>query len=398
VLTVQTNLPEALLSTPSGKRADEILRKCVHCGFCNATCPTHQITGDELDGPRGRIYLIKEMLEGNPTTTSTLNHLDNCLTCLSCESTCPSGVNYGELVEIGRETAEHKKLRDLSSTFKRWLICTILPYPTRFKPIYRLASFAGLAPKAKNGFKRPASNQAYSKKVMLLSGCVQSVTSPEINHGLSELLIALDIQPISLNSVSCCGAIQHHNGQAEKGLDTIKTNIDNWWPEIEKGCSAIIMSASGCGSMVKDYYRLLQHDKEYSHKAQVISDMTKDASEFFATQNFTAKFDTQSSIAFHPPCTLQHGQKVVNVVESILRRAGYQLIEFKDKHLCCGSAGTYSILQPQLANQLRDNKISEIEKSQPNIIATANIGCLLHLQKGSSTPVIHWLDLVKVTD
>ena len=395
---MQTNLPQEYLSTSTGKRADEILRKCVHCGFCNATCPTHQITGDELDGPRGRIYLIKEMLEGNKTTKSTLEHLDNCLTCLNCESTCPSGVNYAELVEIGRETAENKNLRDLSSTFKRWLICKILPYPARFKPFYYLASLMGFAPKAIHPIDNIAQHQTYSDKVILLSGCVQSVASPDINHALSEILIALDIQPISLTSVSCCGAIQHHNGQAEKSLDTIKNNIDHWWPDIENGCSAIIMTASGCGSMVKDYYRLLQHDNAYSHKAKVISALTKDASEFFAEQNFSAKLDTQSRIAFHPPCTLQHGQKVVNVVEPILRRAGYQLTEFKDKHLCCGSAGTYSILQPQLANQLRVNKISDIEKSQPDIIATANIGCQLHLQKGASIPVIHWLDLVKVSD
>ena len=395
---MQTNLPHELLSTPAGKRADEILRKCVHCGFCNATCPTYQITGDELDGPRGRIYLIKEMLEGNKTTSSTLEHLDNCLTCLNCESTCPSGVNYGELVEIGRETADQQKIRGLSSALKRWIICTILPYPARFKPIYFLASLMGFVPKANNSLTNTAQNQTHSDKVILLGGCVQSVASPEINHALSELLLALDIQPVSLNSVSCCGAIQHHNGQAGKGLDTIKRNIDSWWPEIESGCKAIIMTASGCGSMVKDYYRLLQHDNEYSYKAQIVSELTKDASEFFAKQNFSAKLNTQSSIAFHPPCTLQHDQKVINIVEPILRRAGYQLTEFKDKHLCCGSAGTYSILQPQLADQLRNNKIFEIKKSRPDIIATANIGCLLHLQKGSSIPVMHWLDLVKVTD
>ena len=395
---MQTSLPEELLSTPSGKRADEILRKCVHCGFCNATCPTHQITGDELDGPRGRIYLIKEMLEGNQTTSSTLKHLDNCLTCLNCETTCPSGVNYGELVEIGRETIDNKNLRSLSSTFKRWVICSIFPYPVRFKPLYLLAKLIGVVPAAKKPIENIISKRVYSNKVILLDGCVQSVTSPEINHALSKILVSLNIQPVSLTSVSCCGAIQHHNGQASKALDTIKTNIDNWWPEIESGCDAIIMSASGCGSMVKDYYRLLKNDSEYSHKAMVISNLTKDASEFFAKQNFSAKLSTLSTIAFHPPCTLQHNQKIVDVVESILRRAGYQLTEFKDKHLCCGSAGTYSLLQPELASQLRSNKIAAIEKSQPDIIASANIGCILHLQKGSSIPVIHWLDLVEVSN
>ncbi|MFK7794503.1 MAG: glycolate oxidase subunit GlcF [Gammaproteobacteria bacterium] len=395
---MQTNLPQELLSTPTGKRADEILRKCVHCGFCNATCPTHQITGDELDGPRGRIYLIKEMLEGNETTKSTLDHLDNCLTCLNCETTCPSGVNYGELVEIGRETIDTKKLRSLSSTFKRWMICNIFPYPARFRPFYLLAKLIGAAPLTKTSLENINLKHKRSNKVILLDGCVQSITSPEINHALSKILISLNIQPVSLTSVSCCGAIQHHNGQAGRALDVIKANIDNWWPEVESGCEAIIMSASGCGSMVKDYYRLLKNDHEYSHKAMVISNLTKDASEFLSKQNFSAKLSTQPTIAFHPPCTLQHNQKVVNVVESILHHAGYQLTEFKDKHLCCGSAGTYSILQPELASQLRSNKISAIEMSQPDIIATANIGCILHLQKASSVPVIHWLDLVEVTD
>lgn len=395
---MQTNLPSELLSTRSGKRADEILRKCVHCGFCNATCPTHQITGDELDGPRGRIYLIKEMLEGNPTTSKTLKHLDNCLTCLNCETTCPSGVNYGELVEIGRDTAEHKKLRDFISGFKRWLICTILPFPNRFKPFYFVAKLIGAAPKAENSLNKIALSHTYENKVILLDGCVQSVTSPNINNALSDLLVALDIQPVLFKSVTCCGAIQHHNGQPEKSLNLIKRNIDHWWPEIENGCSAIIMSASGCGSMVKDYYRLLKYDENYAHKAKIISEMTKDASEFFASQNFCAKLDTQTTIAFHPPCTLQHDQKIVNVAETILRQAGYQLTEFKNKHLCCGSAGTYSILQPELANQLRENKITDIGQAQPDIIATANIGCLLHLQKGSTTPVMHWLNLVTINN
>ncbi len=213
---MQTNLPQELLSTPIGKRADEILRKCVHCGFCNAACPTHQITGDELDGPRGRIYLIKAMLEGHQTTSSTLQHLDNCLTCLNCETTCPSGVNYGELVEIGRQAADNKNLRNLSSVLKRWLICTIFPHPTRFKPIYRLASLVGVVLKAKKSFNKLNADHQHSNRVILLNGCVQSVTSPEINHALSELLLALGIQPVTLNSVSCCGAIQHHNGQAKK--------------------------------------------------------------------------------------------------------------------------------------------------------------------------------------
>ncbi len=396
---MQTNLPQELLSTPTGKRADEILRKCVHCGFCNATCPTYQITGDELDGPRGRIYLIKEMLEGNQTTTSTLNHLDNCLTCLSCETTCPSGVNFGELVEIGRHSAERRKLRNTISSFKRWVLCKILPYPARFKPIYWLASLIGVVtPTTNNSPRNTPSTDNPSDKVILLDGCVQSVISPEINQTLSHLLHSLNIESVSLKSVSCCGAIQHHNSQTEKALDTIKQNIDHWWPMIENGYSTIIMSASGCGSMLKDYQRLLAHDSDYADKARVITQITKDASEFFAQQKFIAKLDTKSSIAFHPPCTLQHDQKVVDVVEPILRNAGYEIKNYKDKHLCCGSAGTYSILQSTLSNKLRSNKILDIKKSNPDIIATANIGCILHLQKNSPIPVMHWLDLIEVAN
>tara|TARA_R110002049_G_scaffold2743_3_gene20978 strand:+ start:24847 stop:26043 length:1197 start_codon:yes stop_codon:yes gene_type:complete len=398
VLIMQTNLPQTLLSTPTGQRADEILRKCVHCGFCNATCPTHQVTGNELDGPRGRIYLIKEMLEGNQTTSSTLKHLDNCLTCMNCETTCPSGVNYGELIEIGRETVDNKKLRSLFSSFKRWLICSIFPYPARFRPVYLLAKLIGAVPAAKKVPVSIDTNNKLENKVILLDGCVQSVISPDINRVLTNILSTLNVKVVTSNSVHCCGAIQHHNGQPGKSLDMIKKNIDSWWPDIESGCSAIIMSASGCGSMVKDYYRLLKNDDAYSHKAKVISDLTKDASEFLARQKFTASLDTPLTVAFHPPCTLQHNQKIVNVVEVILRQAGYQLATFKDSHLCCGSAGTYSLLQPKLASQLRINKITQIKKSQPDIIASANIGCILHLQKDSPIPVKHWLDLVKVTD
>lgn len=395
---MQTNFPEELLSTPDGKRADEILRKCVHCGFCNATCPTHQITGDELDGPRGRIYLIKEMLEGNQASTSTLNHLDNCLTCLNCETTCPSGVNFGELVEIGRHEAEERKLRDLISALKRWALCTILPYPSRFRPIYWFASLIGKVPAAKKISHSHQIIENPSDKVILLDGCVQSITTPEINQTLSKLLHTSNIQTTSLKSVSCCGAIQHHNGQPEKALNVIRKNIDHWWPTIESGYNTIVMSASGCGSMVKDYQRLLAHDSIYADKARVITQITKDVSEYFSEKNFIKKLNSNSTIAFHPPCTLQHDQKIVDVVEPILRNAGYEVKSFKDSHLCCGSAGTYSMLQPELSNTLRENKIIEIEKSKPDIIATANIGCILHLQKRSSIPVVHWLDLIEVAD
>lgn len=392
---MQTNLPNKLLATSSGQRANDILRKCVHCGFCNATCPTHQITGDELDGPRGRIYLIKEMLEGEQTTQSTMQHLDSCLTCLNCETTCPSGVKFGELAEIGKHILDDKNLRNRYGKFKRWIICKILPYPTRFTPFYLVAKWLKLSIlPSQTLVKSVTTNAQVDKKVILLKGCVQSVAMPNINSKLESLLNQLNIGVFTHPQVDCCNAIHHHNGMPEQALENIKKTIDQWWPLVESGYEEIIMTASGCGSMVKDYGRLLQHDSNYAEKARVISAMTKDASEFLSAYPMQKTKEESATIAFHPPCTLQHNQKITGVVEKILANAGYKVTNFKDKHLCCGSAGTYSILQADMAKQLRDNKIKHIHTSQPDIIATANIGCLLHLQQGTSTPVKHWLDLI----
>ena len=394
---MQTNLPANLLSTNDGQRANDILRKCVRCGFCNATCPTFDITGNELDGPRGRIYLIKEMLETNSAGISTATHLNRCLTCLNCESTCPSGVKFGELVEIGRGYLDELIPSNLWQDIKRWSVCNLFAYPKRFRPLYFLAQLTGFAPVSTEShlYQPEAPNIKSNVKVILLEGCVQSVTNPEINRVLQKHLADLNIQSITEKHVQCCGAIHHHNGMAKKGLEIMKNNIDLWWPHIETGVSAIVMTASGCGTTVKDYGRLLKNDAKYSDKAKKISEITQDASEFLAKYKFTKIENTHSRIAFHPPCTLQHGQKITGVVENILTEAGYEVVDFKDKHLCCGSAGTYSVLQPELANQLRSNKIQKIEINKPDIIATANIGCLLHLKQGTQTTVLHWLELVK---
>ncbi len=395
---MQTNLLKSLLATTSGQHAEKILRKCVHCGFCNATCPTYQVTGDELDGPRGRIYLIKEMLEGSQTTTDTLYHLDRCLTCVNCETTCPSGVKYGELLEIGREYLENRQVRGLGSRVKRQLICAIFPFPNRFRPFYKLATMTGALP-AKTHHNKPVMNVLQAnKKVILLEGCVQSVICPEINDALKSMLRQLKIGFISLKQTHCCGAIHHHNGIPQKALDIFRHNIDLWWPHIENGCESIVMTASGCGSTIKDYSRLLAHDPEYTHKAAHVSRITKDASEFLATCRFTRQPTPYQTIAFHPPCTLQHAQGINHLIEPILTRSGYHCADFHDRHICCGSAGSYSLLQPGMAKQLKRNKIQNLMQANPDVIATANIGCQLHLQKDSPVPVKHWLELVQLAN
>jgi glycolate oxidase iron-sulfur subunit len=395
---MQTNFTQALLAHRDGQIAEKIVHKCVHCGFCNATCPTFQITGDELDGPRGRIYLIKEMLENNTASESTATHLQQCLTCLSCETTCPSGVKFGNLLEIGKQHLVDVGPSNYLLKVKQWLICKLFTSPKRFRPIYLLGQLAGFAPaSAEAAFNSPdLPNIKSTKKVILLDGCVQSVSKPEINQVLKKHLADLGIQTISVSQASCCGAIHHHNNMPEQGLEIMRKNIDGWWPHIEAGASALVMTATGCGLTVKDYGRLLEHDNEYTAKAKLISEITKDASEFLADYNFRRAIDKDLKVAFHPPCTLQHGQKISGVVEKILNDANYVTLDFKDKHLCCGSAGTYSLLQPQLASQLRSNKIKAITEVKPDIIATANIGCLLHLQQGTQTRVQHWLELIKV--
>jgi len=411
---MQTRLPQKLLETHHGQRADEILRRCVHCGFCNATCPTYQISGDELEGPRGRIYLIKEMLEGKQISATTEQHLDSCLTCQSCETTCPSGVGFAELMEIGRSHLDQLGQRKVNIRLKRWLMRKVFTRPKLLKPLFLLSTLMGAishhrkiwpyltdkpaANKSTNIFAgKPPVSQAdeTNKKVILLDGCVQSVTAPNINDSLCELLNSIHIQAIRHTQVSCCGALDHHNGDEHTAMSHIKRNIDTWWKDIQNGAEAIIMSASGCGVMVKDYQRLLAHDPEYAVKAKRVSQLTQDASEFFSQHSFTHKGEPQT-VAFHAPCTLTHGQQINGVVESILRQSGHHVVSFRDKHLCCGSAGTYSLLHPDTAVTLRTNKLRNIEQQQPDVIATANIGCLMHLQKGTETPVRHWLELVAI--
>lgn len=400
---MQTNINHKYLQTPQGEEANDILRSCVHCGFCTATCPTYQLLGDELDGPRGRIYLIKQVLEGAAVSTKTQTHLDRCLTCRACETTCPSGVRYGRLVDIGRELVEQQVKRGPLSRLQRFGLRKLVPYPGRFRALLSVGQvFKPLLPAA---LKRkmppmPASppwpEDSHDRCMLILEGCVQSVATPETNSATAGVLNRLGIELIRARGTGCCGAVSHHLSAQEEALDFVRRNIDAWWPHIEQGAEAIVITASGCGAMVKEYGDLLRHDEHYAEKARRVSSLCRDISEVLARETLPqpASERPPGRIAFHSPCTLQHGQQLDGVVESILERLGFELLPVKDAHLCCGSAGTYSILQAELSQQLLDNKLNSLQQHEPELIATANIGCQLHLESQANVPVKHWIELV----
>lgn len=402
---MQTNLADFIKNTREGKEADDILRKCVHCGFCTATCPTYQLLGDELDGPRGRIYLIKQVLEGKVATEKTQQHLDRCLTCRNCESTCPSGVQYGRLLDIGRKVVEEQVPRSFKQRLIRGTLKTVLPTPSIFKPAMSLGqSVRPFLPKAlqnKVPEKQAAGlwpQQQHVRKMLLLDGCVQPSMSPNINFATARVLNTLGIELIRAPKAGCCGAIRHHLNEQEAALDDMRNNIDAWWPYVESGAEAIVMTASGCGVTVKEYGHLLAHDMAYAEKAQRISALTRDLSEVlpaFETE-LVGRLQGKLSqrIVWHPPCTLQHGQQIRGKVEGLLKALGIDVQMCADSHLCCGSAGTYSVLQPELSYQLRDKKLHNLLETKPDMILSANIGCLTHLQSGTNTPVKHWIELI----
>lgn len=400
---MQTALADFIRDTRAGREADAILRTCVHCGFCNATCPTYQLLGDELDGPRGRIYQIKQMLEGAEAGATTRLHLDRCLICRNCETTCPSGVRYGELLEIGRELVEHKAPRPGYQRLVRWLIRSIIPYPARFAPLLRLGQW--LRPVMPPALRRtiPVRQHAgvwpaarHARRMLVLDGCVQPAIAPDINAATARVLDRLGISLLRASGAGCCGAASHHTSGTDAS-DFARRNIDAWWPHIEQGAEAIVMTASGCGVHVKDYGHLLRDDPAYAQKAARVASLTKDLGEIVTRENL-APLQSQvrrgRRIAFHAPCTLQHGQKLNGVVEKLLRDLGFVLTVVPESHLCCGSAGTYSILQPAISQQLLRRKLGNLESGTPELIATANIGCLTHLATGSSVPVRHWIELV----
>jgi glycolate oxidase iron-sulfur subunit len=409
---MQTNLADFIKDTPAGREADAILRSCVHCGFCTATCPTFQLLGDELDGPRGRIYLIKQMLEGQPVTETTQLHLDRCLSCRSCETTCPSGVRYHRLLEIGREVVEERVPRPLAVRALRFLLCEALPRRWIFKPAVAIgqllrpllpAVLAEKVPMPAGGAARPwPRSSGHRRRMIALAGCVQPILTPNTNAATARVLDRLGIELIEAPAANCCGALRYHLHAQAKALDDMRQVIDAWWPDVESGrVEGFVMTASGCGEHVREYGHLLKDDPLYADKAARIAAMTRDASEVLAAEQVPlaallcrAGADSGQRVAFHSPCTLQHAQKIRGVVEALLTAAGYQLSPVADPHLCCGSAGTYSISQPVLAGQLRDNKLAAMRAGSPAVMVTANIGCQTHLQSGSKMPVRHWIELI----
>ncbi len=397
---MQTACTDTYKTTAQGQEAEAILRSCVHCGFCNATCPTYQLLGDELDGPRGRIYLIKQIVEGQAVSAKTRLHLDRCLTCRACETTCPSGVRYGKLLDTGREYVERLAPRPPHQRFVRLALRTLLPYPARFTPLLRIAQ--GLRPLFPPRLRRkiPAYRRTpawpaprHPRKVIIAQGCVQQSTAPAIDVAAARVLDNLGVSALRAGD-GCCGALSHHLSAPDQALSFMRRNIDAWWSAIEAGAEAILSTASGCGVMIKDYGHLLAHDPDYAVKAQRVAAMTKDIGEFLEAEDLSSLRRSDARIAFHSPCTLQHGQRLNGVIEDLLRRVGFHLCAVPDAHLCCGSAGTYSLLQSELSTQLLDNKLAALTHDAPTLIATANIGCLLHLQSRSSVPVIHWIELL----
>ncbi|MDC3250645.1 glycolate oxidase subunit GlcF [Candidatus Pseudothioglobus singularis] len=381
------DLANNAISESTQDRASQIIESCVHCGFCLATCPTYQLLGDELDSPRGRIYLIKSALEKNQFSQKSLSHMDRCLTCRSCETTCPSGVEYGQLLEIGREMMESK--RGKLQALYRYIVRKTLLTPLLFRPIGYFLRHSKVSSK-------PIKPNTIDSSVLLMGGCVQPSLAPNINHSIKNILAKLNIEVRESSQSECCGALDQHLAASNDALKKVKRNIDTWISQLDSGVEAIISSASGCGVMIKDYPNLFEESDSYYEKALLVSSKTKDIAEFLANKDLSMLNLKELNISYHEPCTMQHGQKLGGLVESILSDFGYIKKTVKDSHICCGSAGTYSIFETKIANQLRSEKIENLNASKPKMIVTSNIGCLMHLQKGSSIPVKHWVELLDV--
>ena len=401
---MQTTLSQEARQLPRAEEAERILRSCVHCGFCNATCPTYQLLGDELDGPRGRIYLIKQVLEGNDVTRKTQAHLDRCLSCRNCETTCPSGVDYHNLLDIGRAVVDAAVQRPLGQRLLREGLRAVVPKPSLFKgllgsgQVFRAVLPATLQSKLPHNVEpaKARPTRRHARQVLMLEGCVQPGLSPNTNAATARVLDRLGISIMPGREAGCCGAVDYHLDAQAAGLNRARRNIDAWWPSIEQGAEAIVQTASGCGAFIKEYGHLLSTDPAYADKAKKVSALAKDLVEVLRDEPLeTLAISTSQRVAFHCPCTLQHAQKLGGAVESVLTRLGFNLTAVPDSHLCCGSAGTYSLTQPDLSRQLRDNKLNALESGKPEVIITANIGCQTHLNGAGRTPVRHWIELVE---
>ena len=402
---MRAKFSQELLSSPDGAEMTSIMRACVHCGFCNATCPTYQLQGDELDGPRGRIYLIKSMLEDSAIGESTQTHLDRCLTCRACETTCPSGVRYSRLLELARPLVEEKVGRGAWQKLQRRLIRWIIPHPQRFAILMRIARMfqafyprvlRELVPSAPVAVSEPQT-ETHSRQMVLLDGCVQRSAAPSINAAARDIFNALGIQLLSYPQAGCCGAVSYHLGEVAEAQAYARINIDAWAPALEDNIEAVVTTATGCAMMLKEYGDLLADDPLYAERASRISEIIVDPCEVIDPDALGDVYQAKSGqrIAFHAPCTMQHGMGVADKAEDCLRAVGFELTAVPDGHLCCGSAGSYSLLQPELANQLLDKKVAALEIGSPETIATANIGCLMHLQRRAGPAVQHWLELVR---
>ena len=401
---MQTNLCDQAQRLEQAAEAERVLRSCVHCGFCNATCPTYQLLGDELDGPRGRIYLIKQFLETDVVTEKTQLHLDRCLTCRNCETTCPSGVEYHKLLDIGRAAVEARVPRSPGERALRAGLRAVVPHAGLFKALIRTGqAFRPLLPEMlENKLPRqvrPAKARPlarHTRRVLMLEGCVQPGLSPNTNAATARVLDRLGLSVEPAREAGCCGAVDYHLNAQDKGLERARRNIDAWWPAIEAGAEAILQTASGCGAFVKEYGHLLRDDPAYAAKAARVSELARDLVEVLREEPLEKLgIHADRRLAFHCPCTLQHAQKLGGAVEGVLSRLGFHLTAVPDGHLCCGSAGTYSITQPELSKQLRDNKLNALESGKPEVIVTANIGCQTHLDGAGRTPVRHWIELVE---
>ena len=405
---MQTFLSDALKQTPRGIEADRILRSCVHCGFCTATCPTYRLTGDELDSPRGRIYLIKGVLEGKPAGYRTQFHLDRCLTCRACETACPSGVEYEKLLAIGRELISGKVSRPWYIRLFRFLLRKTLITPRWFAVILRTGQI--LRP-VMPGFlkhripiryphvhRRERIYRAHPRQTLLFSGCVQPALAPGIHPATIRVLDRIGISAVTAVNEVCCGAISHHMTVEGEARALMRKNIDSWWPYIESGVEAIVINASGCGAMIRKYGDLLRDDPVYAEKARKISDKVRDIAEMFSDEDLThlreAIQPTTGKITFHSPCSLQHGQKLAGVTENLLARLGFPQTRIPDAHICCGSAGVYSILQGDLAGKLKSDKLQAMTSGNPEVIVTSNIGCQIFLQQSTDIPVRHWVEVI----